>query len=59
MFRLLRRMEAMAAAVAFAEQGEWRTAEEILNESRKRPKRREDERVRQPRQRARESSYRS
>ncbi|MEW6352541.1 MAG: hypothetical protein AB1646_26135 [Thermodesulfobacteriota bacterium] len=59
MFRWLRRMEAMAAAAAFAEHGEWQTAREILNQSRKRSESRETDRMRKPRQRAREQSYRA
>jgi hypothetical protein len=54
----LRKLEAMAVATAFAEEGEWQMAGKILHESEERTEKRETERARQPRTRAREQSYR-
>jgi hypothetical protein len=54
----LRKLEAMAAAAAFAEEGEWRMARTTLKESQERSSTREADRVKQPRTRAREQSYR-
>jgi len=54
----LQKLEAMAAAVAFAEEGEWRTARSILNEPKKRIVSEETDRVKQPRRRGREHPYR-
>lgn len=54
----MQKLEAMAAAVAFAEEGEWQTARSILNECKKRTARQETDRVKQPRSRGREQSYR-
>ncbi len=54
----LKKLRVMAAAVAFAEEGEWQTAAEILRTVNKRPARRDSERKSQPRTRPREHSYR-
>jgi hypothetical protein len=54
----LRKLEAMAVATAFAEEGEWQMAGKILQESEERPEKRETERVSRPRTRVREQSYR-
>lgn len=54
----LRKLEAMAAAIAFAEEGEWRTARSILPVSDQRALRRESDRVKRPRPRVRQTSYR-
>lgn len=55
----LRKLEALAVAAAFAEEGEWQAAGSILRESEKRETMRESLRVRQSRTRAREQSYRA
>lgn len=54
----LRKLESMAAAAAFGEEGEWQIARSILSGSEKRTGKRETDRVRQPRTRVREQSYR-
>ncbi|MBI5248330.1 MAG: hypothetical protein HY912_02445 [Desulfomonile tiedjei] len=54
----IRKLEAIAAAAAFAEQGEWQMARSILHESEKRTAQRQTDRVRQPRTRVRDRSYR-
>ncbi|MCA1961218.1 MAG: hypothetical protein LDL33_10515 [Desulfomonile sp.] len=58
MFNWLRKLEVMAAAAAFAEEGEWRTARRILQESGKRQINRVARRVIHTRIRAREHPYR-
>jgi len=59
MLNWLRKLEAMAAAAAFAEEGEWQTARRILHESEKRQTNREARRAKQTRVRIREQSYRA
>jgi hypothetical protein len=58
MFGWIRKLEAMAAAVAFAEQGEWRMAGSILEESKLRTTQKRKERITPPRSRVRDQSYR-
>lgn len=53
----LKRFEVMAAAVAFAEEGEWQEARGILNETRRKPQLQEQKR-KQSGIRVREHSYR-
>lgn len=54
----LQKLEKMAVAAAFAEEGEWQMARGILHESEKRSAARDVERKNQPKTRARERSYR-
>lgn len=54
----IRKLEAMAAAAAFAEEGERKTALSILNESEKRPTQKKTDRISQPGSRVRDRSYR-
>jgi hypothetical protein len=58
MLSWIRKLEAMATAVAFAEQAEWRMASSILEESKRRTTQKRKERVTPPRSRARDQSYR-
>jgi len=58
MLSWIRKLEAMAAAVAFAEQGEWLMASSILDESKQRTIHERKERVTPPRPRVRDQSYR-
>ncbi|AFM23442.1 hypothetical protein [Desulfomonile tiedjei] len=53
----LKRFEVMAAAVAFAEEGEWQEARGILNETQRKPQL-QDQKRKQPGIRVREHSYR-
>jgi hypothetical protein len=55
----LRKLEAMAAAVAFAEEGEWQMARSILPVSDQRAAKRETDHVKRPRPRMRETPYRA
>jgi hypothetical protein len=54
----IRKLEAMAVAAAFAEEGERQTALSILNESEKRLTQKKSDRIRQPGSRVRDRSYR-
>lgn len=54
----IQKLEAMAAAVTFAERGEWETARTILNESQRRTTQKQTDRIKQPRPRVRSQSYR-
>jgi hypothetical protein len=58
MRKWLQKLEKMAVAAAFAEEGEWQLARGILYESEKRSTARDIERKNQPKTRARERSYR-
>ncbi len=51
------KLERMAAAAAFAEEGEWRTARSVMEESEKRAPARDVEHRNQPKTRLRERSY--
>ncbi|MBI4964039.1 MAG: hypothetical protein HY913_12240 [Desulfomonile tiedjei] len=53
-----KKLEAMAAAVAFAEAGEWQTARTVLEEADRLRGRKEPELKKAPRPRVREQSYR-
>jgi hypothetical protein len=55
----LRKLETIAAAAAFAEEGQWKMARDILNEPQKRREKREADRARQARTRVRAQSYRA
>jgi len=54
----LQKLERMAAAVAFAEEGEWQMARGILQDSEKRPAARDTDRKDRPRPRNRDRSLR-
>lgn len=58
MRKWLQKLEAMAVAAAFAEEGEWQAARGILHESEKRIGDRQSQLVRPRRTRVREQSYR-
>ncbi len=53
------KLERMAAAAAFAEEGEWQMARDVLQESGKRPAARDSEKQKQRKIRLRERSYRA
>ncbi len=53
----LQKLEKMAAAAAFAEEGEWQMARGVLQEPERRPVAREAEKKNQPKARIRERSY--
>ena len=53
MNRIMKKLEAMGAAVAFAESGQWDTAEEILREGDRKEERKRVEQRKQQRPRAR------
>ncbi len=55
----LQKLERMAAAVAFAEEGEWQMASGILQDSEKRPTARDTDKKDRPRPRTRERSLRA
>ena len=54
----LRKLEAMAAAVAFAEEGEWRMAESIIENAEPKREKKSAELSQRRDQRARKQSYR-
>ena len=54
----LKKLGVMAAATAFAEEGEWETALNVLNRRGKMPVQRRNERLRQPGKRVRDQLYR-
>jgi len=58
MNRWRKKLEAMAVAVAFAEAGEWQTAQTVLEQADRRLDKKEAERRQDRRPRAREQSYR-
>jgi hypothetical protein len=55
----LQKLERMAAAAAFAEEGEWQMARDILQESERRSVAREAEKKNRRKTRLRERSYRA
>lgn len=55
----LRKLERIATAAAFAEEGEWRMAGKILDENEKRPAKRRSETLRRPQARAADQPYRT
>ncbi|MDR3605468.1 MAG: hypothetical protein P4L38_12620 [Syntrophaceae bacterium] len=55
----LQKLERMAAAAAFAEEGEWQMARDILQESERRSVAREAEKKNRRKIRLREPSYRA
>ncbi|MGO8880948.1 MAG: hypothetical protein ACLPVO_20120 [Desulfomonilaceae bacterium] len=55
----LQKLERMAAAAAFAEEGEWQMARDILQESERRSVAREAEKKNRRKIRLRERSYRA
>jgi hypothetical protein len=59
MITWFQRLEKMAAAVAFAEEGEWQMASSLLQEPERRPVAREAQKRNQPKARIRERSYRA
>jgi hypothetical protein len=54
----LRKLELVAVGVAFAEQGEWRMAQSVVNECNRRPAKRSSKVMRDHRIRQRGNSYR-
>ncbi len=55
----LQKLERMAAAAAFAEEGEWQMARDVLQESIKRPSARDSEKQNQRKIRMRAHSFRA
>ncbi len=55
----LQKLERMAAAAAFAEEGEWQMARDVIQESEKRPVARNTDKKSQRKIRMKERSYRA